>query len=83
MSARRTNEELFTLGQWAGMVESQLDAAEHTVPVMTLQAFLGQCKANRDFTALEALRGHWAAAAHAAEEIAVMELEAGDSRDGK
>lgn len=74
---RRTNEEMFALGEWAGQVEHELTAGPDSAAATTLLALLADAKAARNLSALEVLRTHW---------DATMKAEAdkpatGDSRD--
>lgn len=81
MNARRTNDDMFSLGQWAGAAEHELDTQPRTASVLTLKAYIGACKDSKNFAALSALRGLWEQAEQELAGVAHEELAKGDSRD--
>lgn len=64
---RRTNEDVFALAAFANDAEAQVTNglaydgldADVTVPLTALLAYIRECKAARNFTALDSLQQLW------------------------
>lgn len=85
MNARRTNSDMFALGEWAGLAENDLNAAitgndadATAVALKALLLALSEYKETRNLAGLETLQRHW-------EKAAGLEakLPTGDSGDVK
>lgn len=85
MNARRTNSDMFALGEWAGTAEMELNDAIDTAPdsaqapLKALLFVLAEYKLTRNLTGLETLQRHWEKAA--ALDAKSDTLAKGDSRD--